>query len=646
MFPKKKLCAVLVCSAGMLGSLSSATAQVSGVVRDTATLLPISGALVTLQATAVQTTTDANGMFSLAGAVGMNLVIVAAHVGYFNGSITVNSPASGQTISLEAVPISDDPNYIWVSPFLCGFCHGDQFTQWTDSRMKNTGLNTWVYDEYNGTGTAGGMGGFVYVRDSVHAATRPAGECASCHQPQAWIQAPFTTALGDLASLTADMEFGVSCDVCHKVAAVNESLIGYPGMVQQNGFVTINRPTFPDQVEYGVLGDADFNQSVMRASYQPQITYALCGACHDDNNDHDEDMDWLDPGSVVSQDTYTEWRNSPYGDPGNSLYATCVDCHMPAFSTIPLPICLPVPIDRDPNTVRSHDIRGTSPEYLENAVTMTAGAQQVGNVLEVDVDIVNDLTGHSVPSGVSLRNMILLVEANAAGGGSALAHVGPQVVHSLGGIGNPAQGYYSGLAGKLYANVLGDVAGTPAVLYTEATQTIFDNRIAALATDSTSYSFALLPGVSAVDVRVRLIYRRAFRKDIDSKGWVLDGQGQPLADIAAPHFGHLMEEVTVTGFPVVPPVGTFLKRGDCNTDGGFNIADAITILSVLFAGAPSPNCIDACDTNDDGALNIADAITALSVLFGGGMPLPAPSATCGLDVTADTLGCVVFPPCL
>jgi hypothetical protein len=39
----------------------------------------------------------------------------------------------------------------------------------------------------------------------------------------------------------------------------------------------------------------------------------------------------------------------------------------------------------------------------------------------------------------------------------------------------------------------------------------------------------------------RLIYRKAFRFLVDAKGWTEDGHGQPLVDVIAPDFGHLME---------------------------------------------------------------------------------------------------------
>ncbi|MFN0060108.1 MAG: hypothetical protein ACKVX7_16745 [Planctomycetota bacterium] len=88
------------------------------------------------------------------------------------------------------------------------------------------------------------------------------------------------------------------------------------------------------------------------------------------------------------------------------------------------------------------------------------------------------------------------------------------------------------------------------------------------------------------------------------------------------------------------------RRGDCNGDAAFNIADAITVLTYLFsAPAITPPCFDACDAGDDGALDIADGVGILSALFSGAPPLPAPGFTCGADPSADALGCASSPAC-
>ncbi len=615
-------------------------AQITGVVRDSATTDPIEGALVSLQSTNIRTTTDASGSFSLAGAAattgtvtfsstgpeidefgqprsritrssgsfvtdgyvrGMEItvagsssndgiyriaivsptildldgffelipegptagvtltnapqVVVAAVEGYFNGSVV--AAAGSNTIDLEATVPSSSSSYVFISEFQCGFCHPKQLEQWTDSPMQRTGVNTWVYDVYDGTGTPGGGGGFVYTEDSVHAGTFPAAECASCHQPEAFIQDPFNTPLAPIGALTAEALRGVSCETCHKVADVDESLINATGIVEMNGAVTFTRPgPGESQIMYGLLADVDFvAQPVMRAAYNPDITHETCATCHQYNNDHDKDFDWEEPGSVPAQETWSEWKNSPYGDPLSSSYATCAGCHMAPFAAVPISTCdaLFPPIERDPDTLHTHDIRGTSPFFLDNAVELDGDASQVGNVLTVNIDATNTGAGHSVPTGITLRNIVLKVEAFDSDG-DPLPFTGTQTINDAAGVGDSALGYYGGDAGKLYAKLLGDGSGNRVIIFTEAFETLYNERIEALSTDSTSYTFEVPAGETVGEIRARMIYRRAYRDLIDDKGWTETGLGEVLEDLQPPYYGHLMEELLINAPEAVTDV--------------------------------------------------------------------------------------------
>ncbi len=86
------------------------------------------------------------------------------------------------------------------------------------------------------------------------------------------------------------------------------------------------------------------------------------------------------------------------------------------------------------------------------------------------------------------------------------------------------------------------------------------------------------------------------------------------------------------------------RRGDSNVDGKIDIADAVFLLSFLFAKGEDPACADAGDANDDGRLDIADAISTLDFLFGQGSSVQWASTYCADDVTADFLTCGSYPP--
>ena len=121
------------------------------------------------------------------------------------------------------------------------------------------------------------------------------------------------------------------------------------------------------------------------------------------------------------------------------------------------------------------------------------------------------------------------------------------------------------------------------------------------------------------------------------QSWEFGGYGGDQVLLAA-------DIIEALGGGGTTPTDPEFVRGDCNADGGFNIADSIFLLAALFSGGPAGTCLDACDANDDGGINIADAIYALAALFSGG-PAPTPTS-CGVDpTTTDPLDCASFPPC-
>ncbi len=80
-------------------------------------------------------------------------------------------------------------------------------------------------------------------------------------------------------------------------------------------------------------------------------------------------------------------------------------------------------------------------------------------------------------------------------------------------------------------------------------------------------------------------------------------------------------------------------RGDADRDDTLTIGDAISILSYLFQGTATPECLDALDVVDDGAVNIGDAISLLGYLFSSAAAPVAPFPEEGPDRTADALLC-------
>jgi len=566
---------------GLVSTLSAtAGAQVSGTVVDDESGEPISGAIVRVQATHVEAFTDESGAFMLLDATGPTLTIVAGAKGYFYDWSSVGAPVTDLELRLEAVPEGDYEFFTFTNPKRCATCHEEQYQEWLDSPMQKAGMNTWVYDIYDGTGTdTEDLPGFIYLRDSVFAENNPASECASCHQPEPWTREPFQP-LGDRGEPTTGMLHGVACDMCHRVADIDTSKPNFPGIFP--GVVTLTRPKIQNWVVmYGVLGDVTYESTGwMRASYQPQLKSEVCAACHQDANDPHENHDFESEDSIISEPTYLEWLDSPYADDSSEHYAECVDCHMPATNADAA--CDRISLDRPVGDVRSHRILGTTAEFLENALSLTMDAELVDDTLQVEVAITNDQTGHHVPTGVTIRNMILLVEAWQESDGEPLESLGETVIHDLGGVGDPADGYFAGLPGRLYGKINIAENGTSPTFFTDAVAIVEDNRIPALATDTTEYSFAVPEESGDIAVRARVIYRRSWRALVDGKNWKYDGHGNPLEDIAPPHFGHLMasaEKTLSDGEPPVPDGGVpdgGTPDGGTNPDGGGGTGCAVS----------------------------------------------------------------------
>ncbi len=141
-------------------------------------------------------------------------------------------------------------------------------------------------------------------------------------------------------------------------------------------------------------------------------------------------------------------------------------------------------------------------------------------------------------------------------------------------------------------------------------------------------------GASANPIRWGFLYNFGFDADAAPE------TGIAILGVHSPSAIPFIEAEVAT--PPTAPPAPLLRRGLCNPDGLFDIADAVFLLGYLFSAGDVPLCEDACDSNDDGSLDIGDGISMLGSLFNGDAP-PAPPgpSDCGVDPTEDSLGCEV-----
>lgn len=398
-------------------------------------------------------------------------------------------------------------------------------------------------------------------------------DCADCHSPSyaSKLQDDGVTPLWDMrAGVLTDADKlsfidkqGVHCDLCHKIHEVRdeEEYWTEPGI---NYKVNLLRPdpllesTQEGKVMFGPFDDVTYKS--MQASFVPQFMKSeICSPCHQDarklylqpldknNQPQGETIERI----IWSEDTYREWRFSGYSGleadyPVNNYAGKvlqCQDCHMkdpPPDPTTSKSIADYTEVTdpyymvseekrksaakRDPRTVYPHRFEGTNQNlspgkrkrYLDWAVDLTVTNVQVKDgILSFDVNVTNSHTGHTYPSGVTQRNVILLVEATQSG--TVLTQSNDQTVDTPGG--NFPDGYYEGK---------GDYAGKPGkifmkhnrmvvdneelspffydVLYAYAVEELYDSRIKANQTDTTHYEFQTIDA-GKITITARLIYR-------------------------------------------------------------------------------------------------------------------------------------------
>lgn len=97
-------------------------------------------------------------------------------------------------------------------------------------------------------------------------------------------------------------------------------------------------------------------------------------------------------------------------------------------------------------------------------------------------------------------------------------------------------------------------------------------------------------------------------------------------------------------FDIFPEDAQPFLRGDGNSDGAVDLADAVAVLAYLFARGEAP-CFTSMDANGSRVVDLSDAVYLLRYLFAHTAPPPAPGPVeCGLGTAAGYLGCDLPAP--
>lgn len=514
-----------------------AASQVTGTVSN-AQAQPVAGAVVSLpeRAELGRVTTNANGQFTLPSpGIGSHRITAALpfdldaprRYRIASTNVLVNAGGSGTAnLTLEDVPASDNLTYLPIKaepPGGCGDCHGAKLDEWSASLHATAAVDPWVLDLFDGSGTPGtGANGYVYTSTHAPGAT---GTCAVCHTPTANPRDAGNVLLNTVTSASA-LE-GVTCTACHQLAAVD-------GPVNALHLLGGARVFFPGEngspethsYVWGPLPDS--TAPAMQTMYAPWLATArFCASCHEYDN----------PSTgAPGQHTYTEWLSSAFAQTGLG-FRDCQDCHMPqaAQSGTIADSDRPGALPRPATQIHDHRIRGDAVSSLSQALDLSLQSQASGGILRVDISLTNRGLGHAFPTGIAIRNALLVVRARR--NGVVLTQLAGPVLPSWANddISGVQPGDLGGQPGLGFAKVLeGRIDGqgpvVRPVLFVDAEAVAEDSALQPSQTRSASLQFSLGSGAAAgdlVEIEAELIYRRAWRALAVTKGWANRIDGKP-----------------------------------------------------------------------------------------------------------------------
>ncbi len=249
----------------------------------------------------------------------------------------------------------------------CGECHQEIYAMWRRS-MHNAATSDPIFEA-------------SYNQAYRYTAGEAKKICLRCH-------APVAAHTGDLEMQNPLSREGVTCDYCHSVVSVELERRDRPIRIVLDG------------VKRGPLRDA--KSPVHKVARSPlHLSSELCAGCHE----------YVNSNGLPVLSTYSEWKASQQATEGK----TCQICHMPMTpgETVP-PSLAPAR-----GNINLHDIvGGHSIEQVKKAarVRILQVERKPGDVIvEIKVEVANIGSGHSIPTGMPTRKLILEVVLFAGG---------------------------------------------------------------------------------------------------------------------------------------------------------------------------------------------------------------------------------------
>jgi hypothetical protein len=367
------------------------------------------------------------------------------------------------------------------------------------------------------------------------------GNCTICHAPSVAGTIPWSQDLNDVLRSPRTEWDGISCDYCHKVRKVIKDKTkpsGRAAVLERQSPIRGN-----SILVFGPYDDV--TAPPMAASYNPLFDQGqFCSLCHSHSKKLASGKTW-DSSKVYTtaewegfglesnnylpiQTTYQEWKQwqdqLPANDSNNGK--KCQDCHL-SWRKEMLPYDNYV-VDgmarnmwgtyRSPKNIRPHHFDGGTETQLKTALAMEVEGEISDRTLTVSVFITNTNGGHWVPTGETMRSVMLLLNVTDSNG-KPLEMIKGSHLPDWAGKGKAESGNYAGLPGAVFARVLGDDDGNLNVPFWKATRVVSDSRIRPKKSVKLKFEFAVEDPEDEPTAEASLIYRPVIKPLATIKNW-------------------------------------------------------------------------------------------------------------------------------
>ncbi len=241
----------------------------------------------------------------------------------------------------------------------CGSCHKEVLGKWKDS-MHAQAVTDPVFQA-------------AYMQAFLDSDGKAKQICLDCHAPVAAIN-------GDTGLKEVVTREGITCHFCHSITATHPN--GKKRFDVKVGAMLAG--------PRGGSGKTTYHSSVKSDLHRSPD---LCAACHE-----------YEANGVKIMGTWSEWKSSPQAAKGT----VCQQCHMPLENSVNQ--------KGERISVFSHSLAGghSIVQLRKGVVLNIRNVERFNDRTVVDLEIENSGAGHSLPTGIPTRKLVLFVQVTGA----------------------------------------------------------------------------------------------------------------------------------------------------------------------------------------------------------------------------------------